>query len=160
MTLTPETQIPEARSPQAGSGDLATVKESTLPVSGLRVVLTHRGPRQTLEIDDAQGRLVSVISDSLLDPTVVRGAWHGVHDGQPWALVIGRSVSGQISVTFSRHRRRLLGWAGRRNSEATEVKPRWIGEFWVAEAAVEATRATVAVAGIVADSFALEPVSG
>ena len=65
-----------------------------LPLSGCHIVVTERGPRQTLEVLDAHGRLLSVISDSLLDPTVVRGAWRGVREGGPWTLVVGRSVAG------------------------------------------------------------------
>jgi len=155
----PQTAGPET---PAGVGDLASVTESVLPLSGLRVVLTQRGSRQTLEIDDEQGRLVGVISDSPLDPAVVRGAWRGVHDGQPWALVIGRRDAGRVVVTFSSSRRRLFGLGGRQAAgsepEPEPVTPRGMGGFWIAEAAVDAGRATVAVAGVTADSLALQPV--
>ncbi len=158
MTLIPETGSPLTTD---GLGELATVRESFLATSGLRLVLTHRGPRQTLEIDDAQGRLVGVISDSHLDPAVVRGGWRGVRDGQPWALVVGRSVpGGGIRVSFSLHHRRLLGFAGRRDGRTTTAQPLRLGEFWIAEAAADATRATVAVPGLAAEIFALEPIAG
>jgi hypothetical protein len=156
--LIPETENRETAGPRtaAGVGDLASVEESVLPLSGLRMVLTHRGSRQTLEIDDEQGRLVGVISDSPLDPAVVRGAWRGVHGGQPWALVIGRRDAGQVAVTFSSSRRRLFGLAGRQAEISDPVTPGGLGGFWIAEAAVDASRATVAVAGVTADSLALQ----
>lgn len=164
--MIPETEMrpenPEtvgSRTP-AGAGALASVEESILALSGLRVVLTRRGSRQTLEIDDERGRLVGVISDSPLDPTLVRGAWRGVHDGQPWALVVGRREPGQVAVTFSSVRRHWLGLGGRHaaGSESEPVTPRGLGGFWIAEGAVDATRATIAVAGVTADSLALQPV--
>jgi hypothetical protein len=156
MTLIPETGSPRT----ADFSELATVEESILTLSGLRVVLTHRGSRQTLEIDDAQCGLIGVISDSHLDPAVVRGGWRGVRDGQPWALVVGRSVPGEdVSVDFSLHHRRLLG-LGRRSSRPTTVKSMRLGEFWIAEAAIEATHAVVAIPGLTAETFELEPVAG
>ena len=58
-------------SPPTNPQHTVAVTEKTLAVSGLRVVLTERGPRQTLQIEDSDGRLMGVISDSLLDPTVL-----------------------------------------------------------------------------------------
>jgi len=139
------------------SPNAATVTESTLPISGLRIVLTERGSRQTLEIDDSQGSLLTVISDSLLDPTVLRGGWRGVRDGQPWALVVGRSVSTPVGVTFTNKRFHLPGRAA--TIDLAEVSPQWIGDFWLAEEATGASRVRVSVAGVPAGTATLELVS-
>lgn len=128
-----------------------SVTEVTLPRSGLQVALTERGARQTLEINDSGGFLISVISGSSLDPSVLRGAWRGVRDGQPWALAVGRSVSRPVSVAFSGRRLHLSA----RSAASAAVVPEWIGDFWLAEAAIAATRVTVTVAGVPAGAAKL-----
>jgi hypothetical protein len=139
-------------SPPTNPQHAVAVTEKSLPVSGLRVVLTQRGPRQTLQIEDFDGRLMGVISDSLLDPTVLRGGWHGVRNGQPWSFAVGRSVSRPVSITFSSRRLRRPG----AKPQAVVFEPGWIGDFWLAEAATDATRAAVTVAGVQAGTRVLE----
>lgn len=150
-------------SPPTNPLHAVSVTETTLPVSGLRLVLTERGPRQTLEIDDADGELLSVISDSLLDPAVLRGSWRGVRDGQPWALVVGRSsvrgsVSEPVAVTFTGTPGKLRHLPGHKG-ETLEVIPQWIGDFWLAEAPTRSARASVTVDGVPAGTSALEQVA-
>ncbi len=131
------------------------VTHRELPLSGCHIVVTERGSRQTLEVLDAGGRLLSVISDSLLDPTVVRGAWRGVREGEAWTLVVGRSVAGPVSVTLSAARSRLV----RRQHPNLAVSPSQCGGFWIAEASFAANRVSVTVDGEAAGGASVQPLS-
>ncbi len=133
----------------AESPDISQVE---LTISGCTVVVTQRGARQTLEILSPAGDLLGVVSDSLLDPAVVRAAWRGTRDGQPWALAAGRSVAVPVVATFTGHRSLRAG-------HKAEVNAVHCGSFWVAEAQVSATRVSVTAAGEPAGGVALQPVS-
>ena len=128
------------------------VTHRELPKSGCHIVVTERGVRQTLEVLDSEGRLLSVISDSLLDPTVVRGSWRGVRDGETWTLVVGRSLAGPVQVTLSAGRSRLA-------RRQLEVVPEQCGGFWIAEAAFAASRVSVSVDGVAAGSASVQPLN-
>jgi hypothetical protein len=128
------------------------VSQIELPISGCTVIVTERGTRHTLEILNPGGDLLGVVSDSLLDPAVVRAAWRGTRDGQPWALAAGRSVSVPVVATFAPHR-------SLRERPKVEVEAVHCGSFWVAEAAFVAARVSVTAAGEAAGSVALQPIS-
>ena len=128
-----------------------TVTDNELPLSGFHAVVTERASRHTLEIFDAAGELLTVVSDSPLDRSLIRGSWRGVRDGRHWSLVVGRIVDGPMTVTFGGNRR-----SGRRR---IEVAPAPHGEFWFAEAALPSIRVTVTVAGVPAGEARLRPVA-
>ncbi len=131
------------------------MREIELPLSGVHAVTTDRSGRQTLEVFDDEGRLLGVVSDSTLDPAVLRGAWRGTHAGRPWALVVGRTQRAQapapIAVTFSTgrpmHRRRI------------DVAATGCGDFWLAEVASAATRVSVTVGGAAAGQSSVQLVA-
>jgi hypothetical protein len=125
------------------------VTEVELPISGCTVIVTERGARQTLELLGPDEALLAVVSDSLLDPSVIRSAFHGVTGGQHWALAVGRSLKTPVRATFS---------AGRRDRHPSEVDATGCEGFWVAEAAVSAQRVSVTVAGEEAGSAALQSI--
>ena len=129
----------------------STIRRTELPISGFQAVITERGPRETLEVLDAEGKLLGIVSDSLLDPAVLRGGWRGVRNGQPWALAVGRCVDRPVTVSFSTGR----AWTRRQVS----VESSSCGEFWVAEVAAQASRATVIIADAPAGSSPLQSVS-
>lgn len=91
------------------------------------------------------------MSDSLLDPAVIRAAFRGVTAGVHWALAVGRSPHGPVKATFSASR-------GHRDKHRTEVDAFGCGGFWVAEAAVSATRVSVTADGKPAGSAALQSI--
>lgn len=127
------------------------VSEVELPISGCTVLVTERGARQTLELLNPDGALLGVVSDSLLDPSVIRSAFRGVHNGQHWALAAGRSLKTPVRATFSASR-------ARRDGRRVEVEAIGCGGFWVAEAAVSATRVSVTTEGKDAGSLALQSI--
>jgi hypothetical protein len=134
------------------AADGPKVSEVELPISGCTVVVTERGARQTLELLNPEGTLLGVVSDSLLDPSVIRAAFRGSKDGKPWALAAGRSLKTPVRATFSASR-------ARRDGRRIEVDAIACGGFWVAEAAVGASRVSVTVDGEDAGSAGLQPIS-
>jgi hypothetical protein len=131
--------------------DRPKVSEVELPISGCTVVVTERGARQTLELLGPDGDLLGVVSDSLLDPSVIRTAFRGSKDGAPWALAAGRSLTTPVKATFSASR-------GRRDGRRVEVDAFGCGGFWVAEAAIGAARVSVTAAGVDAGNSALQAI--
>jgi hypothetical protein len=131
--------------------DRPKVSEVELPISGCTVVVTERGSRQTLELLGPEGTLLGVVSDSLLDPAVIRGAFRGTAAGTHWALAVGRSLNGPVKATFSASR-------AHRDKHRIEVDAIGCGGFWVAEAAVSASRVSVSTDGKIAGSAALQSI--
>jgi hypothetical protein len=123
-----------------------------LPISGCTVVVTERGARQTLELLGPDGELIGVVSDSTLDQSVIRSAYRGSTAGAPWAVAAGRSLKSPVKVTFSASR-------SRRDGRRVEVDPSGCGGFWVAEAAISASRVSVTVDGEDAGSSSLQSIS-
>jgi hypothetical protein len=115
------------------------------------VLVTERGARQTLELLSPDGELLGVVSDSLLDPSVIRSAFHGTTEGTAWALATGRSVNATVKATFSAGR-------ARRDGRRVEVDATGCGGFWVAEAAISANRVSVTVDGEEAGSSSLQSI--
>jgi hypothetical protein len=131
--------------------DAPRVSEIELPISGCTVMVTQRGTRQTLELLAPDESLISVVSDSVLDSSVIRAAFHGTTDGVPWALAAGRSLKTPVKATFSASR-------SRRDVRQVEVEASGCGGFWVAEAAISASRVSVTVDGADAGSSSLQSV--
>jgi hypothetical protein len=125
------------------------VVEYELPISGSQVVISRRGMRHVLEVFDASGALIAVTTNSELDPSIVRGAWRGTRNGQPWALVAGRAAEEPIAVVFRSRGLRL----SRRRFDAAASKS---GDFWVLEAATSATHATITSNGLPIATVALQ----
>jgi hypothetical protein len=132
--------------------DSPKVSEVELPISGCTVIVTDRGGRQTLELLGPDGDLLGVVSDSLLDPSVIRSAFHGTKAGAHWALAAGRSIKTPVKATFAASR-------SRRDGRRVEVEATGCGGFWVAEAAISAHRVSVTVDGEAAGSSSLQPIS-
>jgi hypothetical protein len=133
------------------AADGPKVSEVELPISGCTVVVTERGARQTLELLNPEGTLLGVVSDSLLDASVIRATFRGSKDGEPWALAAGRSLKTPVRATFSTGR-------ARRDGRSSEVEAIQCGGFWVAEASVGASRVSVTVDGEDAGSAGLQPI--
>ena len=131
--------------------DRPKVLEVELPISGCTVVVTERGTRQTLELLGPDDSLLGVVSDSLLDSSVIRSAFRGSNDGVHWALAAGRSLTAPVKATFSAGR-------SRRDGRRVEVDAIGCGGFWVAEAAVSASRVSVTAAGEDAGSSTLQSI--
>lgn len=128
------------------------VSEVELPISGCTVIVTERGERQTLELLSPEGGLLGVVSDSLLDPSVIRSAFRGSRAGEPWALAAGRALKTPVRATFSASR-------SRRDGRLVEVEAIQCGGFWVAEAAISAQRVSVTVDGEAGESSGLQPIA-
>jgi hypothetical protein len=132
--------------------DSPNVSEIELPISRCTVVVTERGARQTLELLGPDGELIGVVSDSTLDPSVIRSAYRGGTASAPWALAAGRSVKSPLKATFSASR-------SRRDGRRIEVTASECGGFWVAEAAIAAHWVSVTVDGEANGSSSLQPIS-
>ena len=107
---------------------------AVLPISGCTAVFVHQnGGRIALELLAPGGRLLTVSSDSLLDTTLVRGAWHGVRVDsrgfhRRWSLAIGHCTElAELGVRFD-HRRLLIA------GPTLALEPIRRGVFWIAEA--------------------------
>ena len=132
--------------------DSPKLSEIELPISGCTVVVTERGGRQTLELLGPNEDLLGVISDSQLDPSAIRLAFHGTREGVQWALAAGRSLKNPVKATFAASR-------SRRDGRRIEIEASGCGGFWVAEAAISAHRVSVTVDGDEAGSSSLQPIS-
>jgi hypothetical protein len=133
------------------AADRPKVLEVELPISGCTVVVTERGSRQTFELMSPEGTLLVVVSDSLLDPSVIRCAFRGSHGSGHWGLAAGRSLEGPVKATFSASR-------SKRDGRRVEVDAIGCGGFWVAEAALSAHRVSVTVAGEEAGTAVLQSI--
>jgi hypothetical protein len=142
----PDTVAPK---PWRNSPGRRIVIEYELPLSGYRVVITQRGDRHVLEVFDDSDVLVAVASNSALDTSVVRGAWRGTRNERPWALVVGKATDQPVAI--------VLRFGGLRSSRRRQdVVPSRSGDFWIVEAAMAATHATVTIKGIAVDNVTLQ----
>jgi hypothetical protein len=117
-----------------------TRTDREMPLSGCHVVISERAERFSLKVFDARGRLLGTVFDDFDESHVIQGAWRGVNaSGASWALVVGRSRAAEVTVTFTSDR-----GDDKQRIDLTAVHQ---GDYWCAEAAVEADRVLVTVKG-------------
>lgn len=127
--------------PWAQTFPFVTRTDREMPLSGCHVVISEREQRFSLKVFDSAGRLLSAPPEDVEKHRVIQGAWRGVNSsGASWALVVGRSNAAAVTVTFASDRRG-------RAKQTVDLTVVHQGEYWCAEAAVEADRVIVTVDG-------------
>jgi hypothetical protein len=140
--LTPTMRATPDDPPLESAAGRVIRSQTHLPLSGFRVVVvtdTVTG-RCSFEVYQRGGEFLEVVSDSLLDPGVLRGGWSGKLPGDTsrWAVVVGRSSSNVVTVTFEGRCRKPL-------MARFAPPPDPSHEFWALEAMVEATHVVASV---------------